>query len=179
MRNLLPILFILVLLHPFFNSCEKIKQLPPEPLVEFRQFTMYDTVDTLLGNPAKAGILEFYFEDGDGDLGLKQPVEDQTEIETKNLFLTLYYKEDGIFTEADSSDDNRPPGYRIPYMEREGQNKILQGIIEITFFYYYYTFDLTDTIMYEFYIKDRAGNESNIASTCEIPFSLDGSCVNE
>ncbi|MEA1886294.1 MAG: hypothetical protein U9N72_03675 [Bacteroidota bacterium] len=177
MKKLLPIIFAVALSFPLFNRCEKIKQLPPEPVIEFRQFTMFDTIDQQLGNPGKAGILEFYFEDGDGDLGVKQPVEGQTETDTINLILTLYYKENDIFTEADSSDFNRPYGYRIPYMEREGQNKILQGTIEITFLYWIY--DVTDTIKYDFYIKDRAGNESNIESTCEIPFSLDGGCVNE
>jgi len=156
------------------TGCEKIRQLPPEPFIEFRQFTMYDTLD-LLGNPAKAGILEFYFEDGDGDLGLKQPVEGQTD--TTNLFFTLYKKEDGLFSEIDESDPNKPAAYRIPYMEREGQNPILLGTIKITFLYFFY--ELTDTIRYDFYIKDRAGNESNVASTCEIPFSLDGKCVKD
>jgi len=174
MKSLLPVILVIVVALPFFSGCEKIRQLPPEPVVEFRQFTMSDTVD-ILGNPAKAGILEFYFEDGDGDIGLKQPVEGQTD--TTNLFFTLYNKENGVFTEADDSDPNDPSDYRIPYMEREGQNKILQGIIEITFLYFFY--EITDTIMYDFYIKDRAGNESNIASTCEIPFSLVGGCINE
>ena len=174
MKSLLPVILVIVVALPFFSGCEKIRQLPPEPVVEFRQFTMHDTVD-ILGNPAKAGILEFYFEDGDGDLGLKQPVEGQTD--TTNLFFTLYNKENGVFTEAGDSDPNDPSDYRIPYMEREGQNKILQGLIEITFLYFFY--EITDTIMYDFYIKDRAGNESNIASTCEIPFSLVGKCINE
>jgi len=173
MKNILPILILIVLILPFHSGCEKIKQLPPEPYIEFRQFTMFDTIDPL-GNQAKGGLLDFYFEDGDGDLGVLAE-----QADTINLLLTLYYKEEGVFIEADSTDDNRPKGYRIPYMEREGQNKTLQGRIEITFFYYYYTFDLTDTIKYDFYIKDRAGNESNIESTCEIPFSLDGACMNE
>ena len=167
MKSLLPVILVIVVALPFFSGCEKIRQLPPEPVVEFRQFTMHDTVD-ILGNPAKAGILEFYFEDGDGDLGL---------TDTANLFFTLYNKENGVFTEAGDSDPNDPSDYRIPYMEREGQNKILQGLIEITFLYFFY--EITDTIMYDFYIKDRAGNESNIASTCEIPFSLVGKCINE
>ena len=174
MKNIFQVSILLVLIFSFSGGCEKIRQLPPEPYIEFRQFTMYDTVD-ILGNPAKAGILEFYFEDGDGDLGLRQPVEGQ--IDTTNLFFTLYYKEDDAFIEADTSDFNYPSDYRIPYLEREGQNKTLQGLIEITFLYW--IFDSNDTIKYDFYIKDRAGNESNIESTCEIPFSLDGVCINE
>ena len=175
MKNILPIILVIVLFLPFSNGCEKIRQLPPEPYIEFRQFTMFDTIDQQLGNPGKAGILEFYFEDGDGDLGLRQPVAGQTD--TTNLFFTLYYKESGVFIEADPLDFNSPSDYRIPYMEREGQNKVLQGFIEITFLYF--IFDINDTIKYEFYIKDRAENESNIVSTCEIPLSMYGTCINE
>ncbi len=174
MKRILTSLIAAGLVLYFSGGCEKIRQLPPEPTIEFRQFTMYDTID-LLGNPAKAGILEFYFEDGDGDLGLKQPVEGESD--TTNLFFTLYKKENGVFSEIDESDPNDPADYRIPFMEREGQNKILQGTIEITFLYFF--FELSDTIMYDFYVKDRAGNESNIVSSCEIPFSLEGICVIE
>jgi len=174
MKKLLHSLFIMSLVLFLLQGCEKIRQLPPEPVIEFRQFSLYDTVD-LLGNPAKAGRLEFYFEDGDGDIGLKQPYEGQTD--TTNLFFTLYEKEGGLFNEVDDSDPNKPPAYRIPYLEREGQNKILQGTIEITFLYFFY--EPSDTIRYDFYITDRAGHESNTASSCEIPLSLNGPCTDE
>jgi len=51
-------------------------------------------------------------------------------------------------------------------MERLGQNKILKGTISVTFIYQ--TYLPTDTIKYDFYVKDRAENESNVASTSEI-----------
>ncbi|MFO7756546.1 MAG: hypothetical protein R6V34_11240 [Bacteroidales bacterium] len=174
MKKFAPSLFLLIILLPLFQGCEKIRQLPPEPAVEFRQFIMYDTVD-MLGNPAKAGRLEFYFEDGDGDIGLEQPGEEQTD--TTNLFFTLLKKENNAFTEVDESDPNRPSAYRIPFIEREGQNRVLQGTVEITFLYFFY--DINDTIRYDFYIRDRAGHESNVASSCEIPFSLKGPCIIE
>jgi len=174
MRNLISAILSCILALYILNGCEKIRQLPPEPLIEFRQFTMYDTVD-ILGNPAKAGLLEFYFEDGDGDLGIDESGDNEPELDTANLFFTLYEKIDGEFVEVDDSDPNEPADYRIPYLEREGQNKTLSGTVEITFLYFFYEPD--DTIKYDFFVKDRAGNESNIDSTCEIPFSLDGVCV--
>lgn len=176
MKYLLPTVFFLFALILLSTSCEKIRQLPPEPVIEFRQFSMYDSIDPL-GNNSKVGILEFYFEDGDGDLGLEEGTDDEND--TVNLFFTLYRKTDGVFTEVTTEDDdpNYPSGYRIPYLEREGQNKVLQGTAEITFFYFFY--DPADTIRYDFYIKDRAGNESNVETTCEIPFSLEGKCIRE
>lgn len=144
-------------------SCKKIEQLPPEPFVEFRSFQIFDTTD-ILGNDAKGGRLNFYFEDGDGDLGLQAPTKEESD--TTNLFLTLYRKTSGKMVPAPSNDPLKPSEYRIPYMERLGQNKILRGTISVTFIYLFY--QPSDTIRYDFYIRDRAGNASNTASTVEI-----------
>ena len=155
----------------FLGSCGKIQQLPDVPRIEFRTFTVFDTTD-ILGNHSKGARLQFYFEDGDGDIGLDQPALNQTD--TTNLFISLYRKNDGVMIPASGNDPLRPLGYRIPYMERLGQNKILKGTVKITFVYPFYS--LTDTIRYDFILKDRAGNESNTASTCEIVLSRNGDC---
>ena len=147
-------------------SCRKIEQMPAIPHIEFTSFAVFDTID-ILGNTAKGGRLKFYFEDGDGDLGLKTPSEDQPD--TTNLFFTLYRKTGGIMVPSSDNDPLKPSSYRIPYMERLGQNKILKGTISVTFLYLFYS--SADTIRYDFYIQDRALNESNIASTSEIIIS--------
>ncbi len=159
-------LFIIALMIPF-SSCHKIEQLPPEPKIEFTSFTVFDTVD-ILENKIKGGRLKFYFEDGDGDLGLPSP--DQGQTDTTNLFFTLYRKSGGVMVPAPDNDPLTPSSYRIPYMDRQGQNKILKGTIAITFFYLFYT--NSDTISYDFYIKDRANNVSNTVSTSEIVLSV-------
>ena len=155
-------LFILAL-----GSCRKIEQLPPVPLIKFTRFSVFDTT-TLLGN-FKAGRLEFYFEDGDGDLGLAPPV--GTETDTTDLYITLFRKKGGIMVASgDKNDVLLPyPAYRIPYMERLGVNKILKGTISVSFLYMFY--NTGDTIKYDFYVKDRALNESNLESTSEIVVS--------
>lgn len=150
-------------------SCVKIQTLPPEPYIEYTSFEIFDTV--ILGNEAKGGRLKFYFEDGDGDLGLNPPADGQT-ADSTNIFLTLYRKSEGIMEPAPENDPLKPLGYRIPYMERPGQNKILKGTISVTFLYLFY-FE-SDTISYDFYIKDRAAHESNVASTNEIIVSDNG-----
>lgn len=149
-------------------SCKKIEHLPPVPYIEFRSFEVLDTTD-ILGNRAKAGRLKFYFEDGDGNIGLKEPSESLLEDST-NLFFTLYRKTDGEMVPASENDPLKPSPYRIPYMERLGQNKILKGTIAVTFLYFFY--NESDTIKYDFYLKDRDLNESNLESTSEIIISV-------
>jgi hypothetical protein len=160
------ILFLLVFLAV---SCGKIRTLPEEPHIEYTNFKVFDTVD-ILGNSAKGGRLKFYFEDGNGDVGLPPP--DADSADSTDLFLTLYRINDGIRTLAPDDDPLKPTNYRIPYMKRDGQNQILQGTIAVTFFYLFYNED--DTISYDFFIKDRAGNISNTDSTGPIPIFTNG-----
>ena len=158
------VLFLITLVT--LGSCTKIEHLSPIPYIKFTSFAIFDTTD-LLGNESKAGKLQFYFEDGDGDIGLKVPSGGQDD--STNLFFTLYRKTDGIMEEASQGDPLYPSSYRIPYMVRLGQNKILRGTISVIFLYLSYL--PTDTIKYDFHIMDRALHESNVASTSEIIIS--------
>lgn len=167
--NKLTYLGILLFIAAAAGSCKKIVQLSATPHIEFTSFAIFDTVD-ILGNSAKGGRLKFYFEDGDGDLGLTAPTDFQPD--TTNLFFTLYRKTGGVMVQAPDDDPLKPSSYRIPYLERLGQNKILKGTISVTFFYLFYS--PSDTISYDFYIKDRAENESNVASTSEIILYVNG-----
>lgn len=165
---------LIILIALSFGSCRKIEQLPAEPSIEFQNFTVFDTND-ILGNYWKAGKLRFYFKDGDGDLGLK--VAESGEADTTNLFFTLFRKTGGVMVQVPDNDILKPSSYRIPYMERTGQNKILKGTIDITFLYLFYDPADTDTLKYDFQIKDRADHFSNIESTCEIPLSINGTYI--
>ena len=147
------------------GSCHKIQVLPPEPHIEFKTFAVFDTTD-ILGNKSKGGRLNIHFEDGDGDLGLKSGVEDST-----NMYLTMYRKVQGQMQQVPDNDLLKPSPYRIPYMERTGNNKILTGTITVAILYLFYDTADNDTIMYDIVIKDRAGNYSNTVSTCEIALS--------
>ncbi|HEX2968391.1 MAG TPA: hypothetical protein VHO46_04740 [Bacteroidales bacterium] len=148
-------------------SCNKIESLPAEPYIEYRSFEIFDTVD-ILGNSNKGGRLKFYFEDGDGDVGLDPSTGEESD--SNNLIITPFRKINGSMVQVLRDTVNPDPffisSFRIPYMEKLGQNKILKGIIEVTFKYSF--FSVYDTIKYDFYITDRAFNRSNTVSTNEI-----------
>jgi hypothetical protein len=163
----LTILFIIL-----FFSCGKIEKLPPEPFIKFMSFEVFDSTD-ILENVVKGGRLYFEFQDGDGDLGLPDPAL-VSGLDTTNLFFTLKRKTGSVFDTVPLNDPLRPSAYRIPYMDRQGQNKILKGNIKITFLYLFST--PTDTIKYLFKIKDRAGNISNTDSTCVIILGKNNIC---
>jgi hypothetical protein len=166
MRTIKYLAVVLIVLLAF-GSCRKIEQLSPVPHIEFTSFAVFDTID-ILGNSAKGGRLKFYFEDGDGNIGLKSPSVFQ--LDTTNMFFTLFRKTGGTMEPVPDDDPIKPSPYRIPYMERLGLNKILKGTISVTFLYLFYS--PGDTIRYDFYIKDRAVNKSNVESTSEIVLSV-------
>lgn len=153
------------------SSCRKIEQMPVEPSIEFISFAVFDTTYDL-GN-VKEGRLKFYFEDGDGDIGSDETITGQAD--TSNLFLKLFRETGGIMVEVtDTNDLMKPSNYKIPYLERIGQNKILRGTIAITFYYTFYDPADSGIFRYDFYIKDRAGHHSDTVSTCLIPLSING-----
>lgn len=160
---------ILALLAIAFSSCTDIKSLPVEPRIKFTSFTVFDTVD-ILGNTAKGGRLKFYFEDGDGNVGLPPP--EGVNTDSTNLYLTLYRMTNGVLSRAPEDDPLNPSDYRIPYMQKKGQNTILQGTIAVTFLYLFFSED--DSVKYSFYIRDRDENISNTDSTTVIPISVNG-----
>jgi hypothetical protein len=173
MKRATVIMFLAVVLA--LASCTPVEKLPPEPMIEFRSFTLFDTVD-ILGNFSRAGRLAFYFEDGDGDVGLDDPTDPLFEP-SSNLFMQLYRKNGDIFELAEPSDPLYPSEYRIPYLEAGGQNKILKGTIEVTMIYFLY--NERDTVYYDFWISDRGGNLSNTATTCVIDLGETGSTCGE
>lgn len=148
------------------DSCKKIEQIPPIPKIEYISFQIFDTTD-ILGNKAKGGRLKFSFQDGDGDLGMHEQQGGQA-LDSNDLNITLFRKIKGEMSAIPDTvlDPLKVSSFRIPYMERTGQNKILRGKIDVIFLYQFYT--IADTIKYDFYIKDRALNKSNVVSTNQI-----------
>jgi hypothetical protein len=169
-----PVLYLIIITTSilFLNSCGKIEKLPPKPFIKFNSFEVFDSTD-ILENIVKGGRLNFYFEDGDGDLGLPAP-ELNFGMDSVNLFFTLYRKSKNGYDSVGKTDPIKPSGYRIPYMDRQGQNKILKGNIRVTFLYLFS--NPTDTIKYLFHVKDRAGNLSNVDSTCVIILGKNSIC---
>jgi hypothetical protein len=170
MKRSAVIIFVAMII--IIGSCRPIENLPNEPAIEFRAFALFDTID-ILGNPAKAGRLTFYFEDGDGDLGLDAPGVPGIDP-SGNLFFQLYRKNGNTFELAGPTDPLYPSEYRIPFLEAGGQNKILRGTIDVTLIYFLY--NTTDTLYYDFWIRDRGGNDSNTASTCIFVLGENGTC---
>jgi hypothetical protein len=162
-RFLIAVLFFQI---AFTSGCTKIVTYPDNPIISFKNHTTYITTDDL-GNKIALVKLQIEFTDGDGDIGLKQPVIANSPDSLKyNFFLTLYDYKNGIFEKVDDLNGNQ--NFRIPYISREGQNKSLKGNIYIDL---EYKSIIYDTIFYSFYLVDRKFHKSNVDSTDVIVLS--------
>lgn len=144
------------------STCEPIEKASDIPEIKFKSFTIYDR-DTL-GFQIKAGEMIFSFIDGNADFGVEQNSED-----TLNLFLLPFHKVNMAYEPLNVDTFGRK--YAVmndEAMVRVGQNKTVKGEIKLQV--YYFVIPSYDTIRYDFYILDRVGNKSNVASTSDISF---------
>ena len=149
MLRQISLLFIVGILLIF--ACKKESNLPPEPQIKYLDFTQRPD----------SGFLRLSFTDGDGNINLSR------EDTNFNFFISYFEKHGGNFTELVL----RPPlNYRIRDINPSEEKKPLEGIIKVKWKAPYYNPFLRngDTIRYDFYIVDIAGNKSNIETTGDI-----------
>ncbi len=152
-------------------ACIETEPVSPVPEVTFKSIELVNIVDTSLDNPnLKGAILKFEFIDGDANFGVYESVASDTSLPDSlryNLFLDPFYKVDGSYFRVEFDTNYPPPYYSIFYnqkLNRVGQNKTVKGTITLTIT----DIPLYDTIKYDFYIRDRAGNNSNVESTTDL-----------
>lgn len=146
-------------------SCKKPKKYSEIPEIKFESFLLKDTIDNPeLQNPVKMGILRFAFTDGDGNIGLAQsdtnPPYDSASVYHYNLYYKMFEIKNGKIEEVDLP---FPLNFRTPLVASSGQNKTLKGWIETEFTYNYPL--QFDSLIYTFFMYDRAQNKSNVEST--------------
>lgn len=126
-------------------------------------------------------VLIFSFKDGDGNIGLNEadtmppfnPVIDNIGNSINPYYYNMYidYLEflDGEFKYVTNpfSNDTLNFEYRIPSLTPDGRHLAIRGDIEVKVEASPYP-NAKDTVMYKFYIYDRALNKSNIIQSTPI-----------
>ena len=149
-------LFILLI-----SACTNPPDYPTEPIIEFSHLSKNTMVQSF--NNSDTVYMTVSFTDGDGDLG--------TQDDSLDIFLT------------DTRLDAGPLKYKLPFVPLQGTGNGISGDITVLLPATCCIFpnniappcdnsvsDLypTDTMTYEVFIRDRAGNESNRIETDEI-----------
>ena len=147
----------------WLQSCDPPMSYSNIPEIHFKSLVIEDRIDDpTLGNLLKYVILTFSFIDGDGDIG----VSPQDVDSISRIYYTWYQKlPDQRYEPYQFEDGSITNSSAIPYSsvmdKSEAQNKILKGSIEIVMDMLRNTPQGVDTMRIEFFIVDRAKNESN------------------
>ena len=149
----------------FLFACKKPVRYSDIPEIKKISFTKYQATDTTMGTN-----LVFYFQDGEGDIGLNQsdsfPPFNRGSIYYYNFFCDYYEKQSGIFVKIDSVEYNGKKtsfnfNSRFPRCSDLPQESI-NGEISIKIPFYFDKKSPYDTTQIKFYIVDRKLNHSNI-----------------
>lgn len=133
-------------------SCTQPPDYPPEPVIEFSHLSRSFMSQGF--GPEDSIVMTISFTDGDGDLGSTD--------DSLDVFVT------------DTRLDAAPLTYKLPFVPLQGTGNGISGDISITLPTTCCIFPNNipppcntlasfpqDTVVYEVFIKDRAGNESN------------------
>lgn len=144
----------------FLFSCVKEKHYPVEPQIEYIGYYVMKDANNL----DSLGKIAFSYTDGDGDLGLN-PSDSIGEYRF-NFFLDIYQVKNGAEEKISLPDSNVNFNGRLPNLTPDGVNKSISGTIERTLELYWLRLaNISDTIFFKFYVKDRALNSSNVIQT--------------
>lgn len=159
-------------------ACKKKEIYSVIPLIEYKTAHFYQNaegVDTLM-------VLVFSFKDGDGDIGLTQadtsapfnpvldPVNNNKLINPyyNNLYIDYFELVNGTYQSLKTpfgNDTLRYP-FRFESLTPEGRHKAIRGDIEVGISPVPLAYNpQSDTVMYRFFIYDRALHKSNIAES--------------
>lgn len=159
-------ILIFVSLSIFWVSCRKPIKYSEIPDIKFLSIPIIDTIDDL-ENPIKRAVLTYYLIDGNGDIGFNDgdtlAPYDINGNYYHNLIIDMYKIIDGIAIKVDTPEIGTYFKFRTKYIEPVGQNKTLKCT-----FYINLDFDVPmnwDSVMFNFYMYDRALNKSNITTT--------------
>ena len=149
------------------TSCRDTNKFPDTPHLEYRGYTLEKESSS---SPTGNLLFELYFTDGNGDIGEDPNLPNNATcaqiLSKNNLYVKYFRKANGTFVEIpsiDTCDNTYYTAGSIPDITPTGSNPTLEGTI-------YYNMDpiyspLSDSVKFEFILKDRSGKISNIAST--------------
>lgn len=168
-KNSLNICYLIFI--AFFCACEiDSDKYQNTPKVEF-----LNSLDSIahdpLGNLIKKIQIEFYLIDGDGDVGLYGGMGYPYVGDSSwNYFSSCYYIQNGEILEDTLLIDS-VRNFTIPFIETQGLDETLKANVFITYETLTASLFPYDSLLFSFYVVDRAFNKSNIEWTDTIVFA--------
>jgi hypothetical protein len=166
----------------FLVSCEKEEASSPIPIIKFDGFVNY------VGTSGKDTAVDFIFtiKDGDGDIGFgDNEIDTSCGADNANLYLAYEVKDGSVFkkkklwiqvTEVTPACDTLVYfdsvqvkfNQRMQYIEPPGNSKSIEATVTYRMDYNSALVLLDNIGRFEFYIRDRANNKSNVVLSNEL-----------
>lgn len=155
---------IIFVLSTLLSGCLSIPDYPDTPQIEFYDISSTPSVDQNTGGYKDSVVISIKFKDGDGDLGYTQSeIDSLRNTSNYNYVVNQFRKVSGEYVPYVPIEPYSGYFFQISN-EKPGP---LEGIIHyngVQIYHSFYPFP-KDSIRFEVYIKDRAGNISNTITT--------------
>lgn len=146
-----------------FAGCYKEPEFPVTPVIEFDDITKAIRIDQFSGANKDSVTISIKFQDGDGDLGLNNEETAAAQLsEDYNYVVRVFRKVRGNFVEFEPF---------IPYsgfffrLNDSDKPSPIEGVLDYSIDFPHPFTPKRDSVQFQIYLKDRAGNISNTIET--------------
>lgn len=153
----------LLLVTVAFSGCYKEPEFSATPSIEFDDISKAIRIDQFTGANKDSVTISIKFQDGDGDLGLNnEEIAAAQLIEDYNYVVRVFRKERGNFVEFEPF---------IPYsgfffrLNNDDKPSPIEGTLDYSIDFPHPFTPKRDSVQFQIYLKDRAGNISNTIET--------------
>jgi DUF4097 and DUF4098 domain-containing protein YvlB len=149
---------ILILSLAILNSCKKQVEYPLEPILVYDTIRVLQFSNPIAGQITDSVVIDVDFTDGDGNIGVAVDAK-ANDTSNYNFFYTPYILVKGKWEKIFELYT------KIPNLNSSGKATPLRGKISADITDAFYLYKKKDTMRVEIYVKDNAGNKSNVVTS--------------
>lgn len=156
-------LLLIGIAFPILSACYKEPDFSTIPSIEYVGFQKQIRLDQFSAANKDSVTISLKFQDGDGDLGYStDEVKDAYQTSNYNYVVRPFRKKNGKLTEYTPLESLS--GY-FPRLKKDDKPNPIEGVLDYSIDFPHPFTPKRDSLQFQIYIKDRAGNVSNIIET--------------
>lgn len=145
------------------SSCYKEPDFPTQPEIEFKDISKSIRIDQFTGANKDSVVVSLVFRDGDGDLGMNSTeIANAEKTSDFNYVVRVFRRQRGQFVEFQPF---LPYSGFFPRLKTDDKIGPIEGTLSYSIDFFHPFTPKRDSIQFQIYIKDRAGNTSNTVET--------------
>lgn len=146
-----------------FSGCYQEPEFAEVPAIEFQDISKAIRIDQFSGANKDSVTITISFQDGDGDLGLNNEEINEAQLnEEYNYVVRVFRKVRGNFVEFEPFIPYSGFFFRLKNDDKPGP---IEGTLDYSIDFPHPFTPKRDSVQFQIYLKDRAGNISNTIET--------------